>query len=144
MKNKRSTYLWVIIISLFVFGVIGAFLTIFLSLTNIQVLLNSNLFLNPSSNIFILAIYLIEAVISSVSIYKLYYFKKDVIKWTNIIFGFFVFRIFLDIFMGKGAFLPRLMIEWIIIDIIIVIIWISFVKHLKKIELNNKNIYENK
>lgn len=143
IKKKRSVYVWIIIV-LLILGILGSFGYLVSGLINIKTLLTASFLSNPTTNIIRLGLYLVDLLISIIYFFKLYNLKKDVIKWTHIAFAYFIFQGFSSMILTPGLLFAILMfIPWIIVTIITVIIWVTFVKHLKKQEINNIDISAN-
>lgn len=140
MKNSRSVYIWVILI-IFILGIISSFWSFLSELINIKVLLTPSVLSNPTVNIIRLVLYLVTLCLSIIYIYKLYNFKKDIIKWTHIAFGYFVFDSFLNVIFAPNLLFAILAFTLcVVVSIITVVIWVTFVKHLKKQNIVNTNI----
>ncbi len=143
MNNKKSVYVWIILV-LFILGITGTLWSLVSGLININVLLTPGLLSNPTANIIRLGLYLVDICLSLIFVYKLYNFKQDVIKWTHISFAYIIAYLFLQVILTPNLLFAILaFIPWIVLSIITIIIWVTFVKHLKKLIINNINISEN-
>jgi mannose/fructose/N-acetylgalactosamine-specific phosphotransferase system component IID len=131
MAKKKTTYTWVILIFLAI-SIVYNSITILVSLISIDTLLKPDSLFNPVVNVINLVLSIIGLVIMVIFFFKLYNVTSDIIKWTHISFGYSVFG---------GAFvlinsiftIGLLNLSPMIIALgILVIIWNSFVNHLKK------------
>jgi hypothetical protein len=83
-------------------------------------------------NVIAIILLVVDIVISSIYLYKLYSLKSDVLFWTNAVFGYAIcrsiFAIFADIILAKGTVYAN------IFEILIVfMIWLLFYRHLKTV-----------
>ena len=79
-----------------------------------------------------LVFFILDAVISLIYLYKLFIFKRDIVLWTDIIFGFTSLEVIYSIvikIINNSEYVLFTTVELIII----IAIWILFRKHLKKI-----------
>lgn len=140
MAKKKTIYVWIILILVaigLVFGIIG----LINSFVNINTLLTPALMNNPTINIINLVLSAIGIVISGIFFFKLYNVTPDIIKWTHISFGFSVFNMLIGVIFGiiLAGFLGAILsgIGIIIFSPILIVIWITFVLHLKKAQREN-------
>lgn len=139
-NTKRTTFLWIIFIllilnTLVLIGVLFGQLSNLVGYSGSPVLLYIGIALN-----------LIYLVLSIIYLIKLYNVKKDLLKWTNILFGF---NMIILIFGLVGTLInlsnilqieetTKLIVTTSAIIffgfevIIVVLIWIFFYRHLKK------------
>jgi len=125
---KKTTFVWIIIILFFI-----SILSELLSLVGLGLVgLSSYYGSYDVLNIIAVISLILDIVISSIFVYKLYCQKRDAILWTNITFGYavlrLVFAMIADIVSNKGTIVGN-GIE----IIIIIILWLSFCKHLRKL-----------
>ena len=121
MKNKKTAYIWIIIVINIIWLPVY-FLGFFTNVHTwgyIQYLSNA-----------------LNLMVSLIWLYKAFLLKKDLIKWTNISFG-------LQLLSGICIMLITLMTELTFYSIlfgflILIIIWITFVRHLRKAISANK------
>ena len=139
MTKNKTTYTWVILILAAIAIVFGLIIST-LNLINIKTLLTPALFSNPVVNLINLALSIIGLAVLIIFFFKLYNVTPDILKWTNITFGYSVFQsvfgLILSVFtVGLLALLA--VIPLIIVLAIIIVIWITFVNHLKKAQREN-------
>tara|TARA_Y100000310_G_C20581018_1_gene762983 strand:- start:122 stop:556 length:435 start_codon:yes stop_codon:yes gene_type:complete len=139
MAKKKTTNTWIILI-LAAIGIVFGLINSILKLINIKTLLTPALFSNPIVNVTNLVLSIIGLVILIIFFFKLYNVTPDVIKWTNITFGYSVFQsvfgLILSVFTA-GLLALLAVIPLIIVLAIIIVIWITFVNHLKKAQREN-------
>ncbi len=139
MVKKKTTYSWIVLILaaiVIVFGLINTAL----KLVKFKVLLTPALFSNPIVNIINLVLSIIGFVILIMFFFKLYNVTPDLIKWTNITFGYSVFQSVFGVILGvftTGLIALLLVVPLIIVLAIIIVVWITFVNHLKKAQREN-------
>ncbi len=149
INKKRSIYVWVIII-LLILGIVGSFFSFISGLINIKALLE----ISSKNDLIKLGLTFVSLCLFVFYFVKLYNLKHDVVKWTNIMFSFFVVRILIivslyinpiNIISGFLVLLPYTNPIFIALIFILLIsfiaIWITFIKHLKKQKLNKKDDY---
>ena len=147
MAKKKTTYSWIILI-LAAIGIVFGLINSVLKLINIKTLITPALFSNPIVNIINLVLSIIGLVILIMFFFKLYNVTPDLIKWTNITFGYSVFQSVFGVILGLfSAFginvfepvfaLNTFLVPLIIVLVIIIVVWITFVNHLKKAQREN-------
>ena len=139
MAKKKTTYSWIILI-LAAIGIVFGLINSVLKLINIKTLITPALFSNPIVNIINLVLSIIGLVILIMFFFKLYNVTPDLIKWTNITFGYSVFQSVFGVILGlfsAGLLALLAVIPLIIVLVIIIVVWITFVNHLKKAQREN-------
>lgn len=139
MAKKKTTYSWIILI-LSAIGIVFGLINAVFKIVNIKALLTPTLFSNPVVNIINLVLSIIGLVILVMFFFKLYNVTPDLIKWTNITFGYSVFQSVFGVILGifSAGLLDLLAgIPLIIVLAIIIVVWITFVNHLKKAQKEN-------
>lgn len=139
MAKKKTTYSWIVLILAAIGIVFGLTNTIF-KLINIKTLLTAALFSNPVVNVINLVLSIIGLVILIMFFFKLYNVTPDLIKWTNITFGYSVFQSVFGVILGvfsAGLLALLAAIPLIIVLAIIIVVWLTFVNHLKKAQREN-------
>lgn len=134
MKNKKTVYVWIVLVFVAI-GVVFGFIQNILSLINIKVLMTPSLANSVTLNIVDLVLSIIGTVLLFVYFIKLYNLPQNIIKWTNIVFGYFIFELIFSLIISMFTvpilFVILQSIPTIIISIIIAIIWFTFVRHLR-------------
>jgi len=132
MGKKKTTFTWILLVLIaiwLVFGVInfigGLFMnSLFSGLTTITTLLT-----------------VASLVISAIYLFKLYNVKPDVIKWTDITFGFALGTYVLGLIIGLLTIGPLVILGAIftapIVLIIYILPWIGIRMHLKRAKREN-------
>lgn len=133
--KKKTIYVSIILIIVAI-GVVFGFIQNILSLINIKALMTSSFANSVTLNIVNLVLSIISTVLLFVYFIKLYNLPQNIIKWTNIVFGYSIFNLIFSLIVALFT-VPLLFvilgsIPVIIISIIIVIVWFTFVRHLKK------------
>jgi hypothetical protein len=139
MSKNKTTYSWIILV-LSAIGIVIGLINTVLKLINIKVLLSPALLSNPVINVINLTLSIIGLVILIMFFFKLYNVTPDLIKWTNINFGFSVFNIVFGVVLGvfsAGLLALLAVIPMIVVLAILIPIWITFVNHLKKAQREN-------
>ena len=139
MAKKKTIYLWIVLILAAIWIVFGLINTVS-TLINIKTLLTPSLFSNPVVNIIALVLSIIGLVILIMFFFKLYNVTPDLIKWTNITFGYSVFQSIFSVILGiftVGLLVLLVVIPLIIVLVIIIVVWLTFVNHLKKAQREN-------
>jgi hypothetical protein len=135
MAKKKTTYSGIILI-LTAIGIVLGLIKTGLIFINIKLLLAPTLISNSVTNIINFVFSIIGLVILTIFFFKLYNVTPDLIKWTNITYGFSVFNMLLGVILSiivgglLGAILSGIGIIFFLP--IFIIIWITFVLHLKK------------
>lgn len=129
MKNKKTTYIWVLII---------------LEILNIpfvlMALFDKSYTGNPILGYIGVGLNILGLIISLVWLHRLFLLKKDLIKWTNISFGFGILVLLfssVSIYINSGDVAAAATVNLLII-IVSIVIWVTFIKHIHKSVLNNK------
>jgi hypothetical protein len=143
--KKKTVYVWIILI-LSAIGIVFGLLSFINSLIHIKTLVMPAFLSSPIMNIGSFVLQTTGTVLLFIFFIKLYNLSQNLVKWTNIIFGYLFFRLFSSIFIIMGLFKipmilllkslefmnPIIIILFIAIILIIGIIWFTFVRHLKK------------
>lgn len=129
MKSKKTIYIWVLIV---------------LEIINIPIILLSlfaDLYIgNPTLGKIGMLLNMIALIITLIWLHRAFLLKKDLIRWTNINFGFGILLLLfssLSIYLNTGN-IESALLGNVILMIITLIIWITFVMHIKKSVSTNK------
>lgn len=87
---------------------------------------------SSGKEIFNTIISVISIVIWAIYLCKLFTMKGDLIKWTNITFGFDIIAIVLSVFINGGTTI----VFYLFSAIIWIVLWVLTYKHLKKISIS--------
>ena len=133
--KKKTTYLWIVLI-LSAIGVVLGLLGVLKDLVNYKVLFTSGVFNSPVINIIKFVLGLVGLILTTKFVFNLYNVTPDLVHWTDVTFGYTIFKtvliFILGFFVPGGALLILLLIPFIIMIGIYVLIWLTFKKHLKK------------
>jgi hypothetical protein len=144
MENKKTVYVWIILI-LSAIGIVFGLFSFIQNLINIKTLIMPVFLSSPAMNIASFVLQTSGTVLLFIFFIKLYNLSQNLVKWTNIIFGYSIFLIFFGIYIFMSSlkipmilFLkslkfmnPIIIILFIAVILIIGIIWFTFVRHLK-------------
>ncbi len=147
-SKKKTLYSWIVLIltAILTYQSIIYLITISTGLYNksnflIPLLQSFWKFSSPLILIFHYCLAIIISIVGSIFFFKLYNVKPDLIKWAHVAFGFYIFStveyllkvlpLMLVLPFGTG-----ILIE-IIEPSIIIIIWVTFAKHLKRAQREN-------
>ena len=139
MAKKKTAYSWIALI-LAAIGIVFGLINTVLKLINIKALVTPALFSNPVVNIINLVLSIIGLGILIMFFFKLYNVTPDLIKWTNITFGYSVFQSIFGVILGvfsAGLLALLAVIPLIVVLAIIIVVWLTFVNHLKKAQREN-------
>ena len=130
---KKTTFIWVILVILGISVVLEVFGAVTLAVTrDLSAYYGNHLILNVSAAILLAA----DIVLTALFCTKLWTLKNDVLRWTNIYFGWCVFRsifaIIADIISDKGTQLSNA-VELAVI----VAVWALLYRHLKTVVSSN-------
>lgn len=120
---KKSFYIWLVIILLSLGVLLEAYSLFFTSAPMYEYLMN-----------------IITIIVYSVLLAKLFKLHKDVVRWIHIVFGWTVIGMIYNIIMtisDQGS-AKAILITNVIFWGIFLAIWISFVRHIKKLPIYNK------
>lgn len=125
-NSKKSLFVWIILILLLLSIVVELIAAVFLLFLPVSYYPNK-----PIASFFTEFFLIIDIMLSSIYFYKLYYLKNRILIWTNIFFGFGVFRSVLSYLIDVADttnpnYLSLLQILFILL------IWFLFYRHLQK------------
>lgn len=139
--KKKTVYVWIVLI-LSAIGIVFGLFSFIQSLINIKTLIMPVFLSSPAMNIGNFVLQTAGTVLLFIFFIKLYNLSQNLIKWTNIIFGYSILGLFSSIFIIMSLFKmpiifalkslnPIIIIILIIIILTIGIIWFTFVRHLR-------------
>lgn len=151
--EKKTVYVWIILI-LSAIGIVFGLFSFIQSLINIKTLIMPAFLSSPAMNIGSFVLQTAGTVLLFIFFIKLYNLSQNLIKWTNIIFGYSILGLFSSIFIIMSLFKmpiifalkflnPIIIIIFVIIILTIGIIWFTFVRHLRKKyeQYQNQNVH---
>jgi hypothetical protein len=85
---------------------------------------------------------IVSLIISVIWLYQAFLLKKNLIKWTNISFGMSIFILFFEMlvfpYSGDPSGAQLAMLSNLFVIVVCIIVWILFVKHIKKAIITNR------
>lgn len=126
MKTKKTAFVWIIII-LLVIDLISTYVAVIGD--------GLGLYKSVGSDLFGKILKIISGIISIVYLIKLFRFRlsDDLLKWTNIAFGYGVLITLYSLFSIGITSVSTEVINSILSLILTVVVWTFFYRHLKKL-----------
>ena len=128
---KKSAFIWIVL----VVGIIDLLIELGALITRLSGAFGYAYLGNNILGDVGLIVSLAGIVVSIIYLYKLYLLKADILKWTNITFGYSIFTLVfssIGILINSGSILGAIFAN-IFSFIITIVIWVFFYRHLKKI-----------
>lgn len=139
MSKKKTIYSWFILVNTGII-IILVFASLVLRLLGVEASISQSLFTSNLINNIYIVLSVISLTILVIFFLKLYNVRKDLIKWTHITFGYFVFQAifgFMLNFISLGLLALLGIIPLLFSLVIPVLIWFTFVNHLKRARKEN-------
>ena len=132
---KKTGFVWFVII----IGTLNFLFVLFLLFNELTGVNEIQFMGSTTLKVFGVAINVVGLAISAIYIYKLCKMKSDALKWTNISFGYSVFTLIFSSFSiatSTGKLISAISSNSLSI-IVIIVLWVLFYRHLKKIMLKS-------